>query len=137
MYNGDFDIRVSPEEEAVRRMKRLKLSSDVIKNFEDNFHVQISEYGKICELNDIERGVIRRFEKKEKAVVFHVIREKQEDKVYYYFLFVCEDKKKWYLEDVLLSKNFLISCFLYSSHFDVDYLGITVESNNGVLRRKV
>lgn len=65
--------RAEMKKEAINRMKRHGLSSDVIAKFENNNTLYCSEDGVLRELTGNERIMIAKFEKESYCLVYHLI----------------------------------------------------------------
>lgn len=83
--------------EAVERMKMLKMSQNVIREFATENKLNLSEgIGALYWLDDEEKAMVAEFEKEHpKYLVYHVIKNFTEFGVLYSLLFVNEDKEEW------------------------------------------
>lgn len=136
MYmDGKFDMRMLQVEEAVRRMKTLNLNEDVIKNLGSNAKVQVSCDEEIFDMEDMEKEIVRNFEKEYGYFVYHVVKDKIGERTFYYFLFVSSDMERWSLDNLLLKGNFVNIAFTHLNYNGFHFSNIQIESNNGILKR--
>ena len=82
--------------EAIERMKMLGLYQPVIKEFEKENVINVSEHGGILFwLNDEQKQIVNEFENKYNAVVYHVIHNYTEFGELYSMLYVSEHEEEW------------------------------------------
>ena len=84
------------KQEALERMKMLKLYPNVIKEFEEENVVNLSENGGFLYwLNDEQKKIVKEFEKKEDVLVYHVIHDFTNFGELLTFLYVSDYEEEW------------------------------------------
>ena len=84
------------KQEAITRMKMLNLYPNVIEEFEKENVINLSESGGILYwLDDEQRAMVKDFETKHDAVVYHVIHDYTEFGELYSLLYVSKYKSEW------------------------------------------
>ncbi len=90
------ELRIKQKQEAIERMKMLKIYSQAIKEFEKEDVINVSEHGGILFwLDDEQQEMIKRFEEKYNAVVYHVIHNYTEFGELYSLLYVSQHENEW------------------------------------------
>ena len=90
------ELRIKQKQEAIERMKMLKIYSQAIKEFEKENVINVSEYGGILFwLDDEQQEMVKRFEEKYNAVVYHVIHNYTEFGELYSLLYVSQHENEW------------------------------------------
>ena len=90
------NLREKQKQEAIERMKMLKIYSQAIKEFEKENVINVSEHGGILFwLDDEQQEMIKRFEEKYNAVVYHVIHNYTEFGELYSLLYVSQHEQEW------------------------------------------
>lgn len=101
------------KEEAIERMKILKLHTNVIREFKEENKLNRSEFGKgiLYWLNDEEKKLVEDFEKEHEGyIVYHVIKTNTIDfGVVYDLLFVSTCEDDWTIEREYMKENLVIS----------------------------
>ena len=88
--------RTVQKQEALKRMKMLKLHENAIREFEKEDVINQSEHGGILFwLDDSQNALVERFEKEYNAVVYHVIHNYTEFGELLAFLYVSENEEEW------------------------------------------
>lgn len=84
------------KQEALARMRTLKLHENVIREFEKDDVINQSEHGGILFwLDDNQKALVERFEKEYNAVVYHVIHNYTEFGELLAYLYVSQDEDEW------------------------------------------
>lgn len=84
--------------EAIKRMKALGLYPAVIKEFEEDGKLNLSEYnGILFHLNDDEKEMIKTWEQDE-CLVYHVIKSKTSFGLLYSLLYVSDTEEEWEMD---------------------------------------
>lgn len=84
------------KQEAIERMKMLKLYPNVIKEFEKENIVNLSENGGILYwLDDEQKAIVNDFENEHDALVYHVIHSFTEFGELYSLLYVSKHEEEW------------------------------------------
>ena len=84
------------KEEALKRMKLLELYPNVIKEFEKDNVVNLSENGGFLYwLNDEQKQIVTEFEEDHDALVYHVIHDFTEFGELLTFLYVSDYEEEW------------------------------------------
>lgn len=90
------ELRIKQKQEAIERMKMLKIYSQVIKEFEKENVINVSEHGGILFwLDDEQQEMVKQFEEKYNAVVYHVIHNYTEFGELYSLLYVSQHENEW------------------------------------------
>lgn len=90
------ELKIKQKQEAIERMKMLKIYSQAIKEFEKENVINVSEHGGILFwLDDEQQEMIKRFEEKYNAVVYHVIHNYTEFGELYSLLYVSQHEQEW------------------------------------------
>ncbi len=88
--------KAKQKKEALERMKMLKLSDTIIREFEKDGVINMSENGGILYWLDIDQqSIVNEFETKHDAVVYHVIHSYTEFGELYALLYVSNDEDEW------------------------------------------
>lgn len=87
------------KEEAIRRLKMLKIHPNALKEFEDSDTLNLSEgVGILYWLTNEQKKYVEKFEKTYGAVVYHVIHSNTEFGELLSFLFVGKDEDEWEMD---------------------------------------
>ena len=90
------NLREKQKQEAIERMKMLKIYSQAIKEFEKENVINVSEHGGILFwLDDEQQEMVKRFEEKYNAVVYHIIHNYTEFGELYSLLYVSQNEQEW------------------------------------------
>ena len=108
------------KEEALKRMKALKLFDPCIKSFKNKDEVQLSEYtGGLYEFSGnaelTER--VREFEKEYNALVYHVIHSPTTFGDLYNLLYVSDHQEEWDMDNEDI-KDFYVMCYVWNKTDD-------------------
>jgi len=88
--------RQEQKQEAISRMKMLKLHINAINEFEKEDVINLSEHGGILYwLNDDQMEYVKTFEQKYNSVVYHVIHNVTEFGELLAFLYVSDSEEEW------------------------------------------
>ena len=88
--------KAKQKQEAIARMKLLKLHGNVIREFEKEGIVNLSENGGFLYwLNGDQQAIVDEFEAEHDALVYHVIRSFTEIGEMYALLYVSKDEEEW------------------------------------------
>lgn len=123
-------------DEALKRMKMLKLSPQCIKAFK-NGKVWLSEgIGYLYEVNDQEQKMVDEFEKKHNAKVYHVIHNRTQFGELYSILFVSQYEEEWEMDVEDIKQNIVFVYVLNKTYDDFSEFGsIMIRPNIGGLIR--
>ncbi len=90
------ELKIKQKQEAIERMKMLKIYSQAIKEFEKENVINVSEHGGILFwLDNEQQEMVKRFEEKYNAVVYHVIHNYTEFGELYSLLYVSQHEQEW------------------------------------------
>lgn len=90
------ELKIKQKQEAIERMKMLKIYTQAIKEFEKENVINVSEHGGILFwLDDEQQETVKRFEEKYNAVVYHVIHNYTEFGELYSLLYVSQHEEEW------------------------------------------
>lgn len=85
--------------EAVKRMRKLGIMEQPIKEFEEEGKVNLSENGGILFwLNEEEQEMVREFEEKHDGLVYHVIKRYTNIGLLYSLLYVSKYAEEWEMD---------------------------------------
>ena len=104
------ELKIKQKQEAIERMKMLKIYSQAIKEFEKENVINVSEHGGILFwLDDEQQEMIKRFEEKYNAVVYHVIHNYTEFGELYSLLYVSQHENEWEYDKDDIKHNIALS----------------------------
>jgi hypothetical protein len=84
------------KQEAIARMKLLKLHQNAIDEFEKEDKLNLSEnYGALYWLDEKQQEYVKKFEQKYNSVVYHVIHNMTEFGELLAFLYVSDSEEEW------------------------------------------
>ena len=90
------ELKIKQKQEAIERMKMLKIYSQAIKEFEKDNVINVSEHGGILFwLDNEQQAMVKRFEEKYNAVVYHIIHNYTEFGELYSLLYVSQHENEW------------------------------------------
>ena len=97
-------------EEAIKRMKLLKLDKQCIEAFKKGKVWESEGFGALYEVNDEEQKLIDNFEKNcEGCLVYHIIHNKFEFGECYSILYVSSDKEEWQQDKDDISEGYVFA----------------------------
>ena len=86
-------------EEALERMKVLKLHPNVIREFKNERKLNLTEpWGALYWLNEEQDKMVKEFEKKTCAIVYHVIRSNTTIGEMYSLLYISKHEEEWEMD---------------------------------------
>lgn len=104
------NLREKQKREAIERMKMLKIYSQAIKEFEKENVINVSEHGGILFwLNDEQQEMVKQFEEKYNAIVYHVIHNYTEFGELYSLLYVSQHENEWDYDKDDIKHNIALS----------------------------
>lgn len=90
------NLKEKQKQEAIERMKMLKIYTQAIKEFEKENVINVSEHdGILFWLDDEQQEMVKKFEEKYNAVVYHVIHNYTEFGELYSLLYVSQHENEW------------------------------------------
>ena len=96
------ELHAMQKEEALKRLKKLSLLDDVIKHFKagklyrsENLYMGRKLIAILYFLNDREKEMVKEFEDKSGALVYHVIKNYTDFGTYLSFLYVSANPENW------------------------------------------
>jgi len=93
------ELRAVQKEEAVKRMKALKMLDQPIKEFEEEGKLNLSEsHGILYWLDEEEQKMVDQFEKEHNGLVYHVIKSFTTIGLMYSLLYVSEYLEEWQMD---------------------------------------
>ena len=136
MLSNDFKKEM--KEEAIKRMKILKLHKTTIKEFEEynKLNKSTKGLGILFWLTDEEKEIVEKFEKKHNVLVYHVIETFSNLGHTYDLLFVSKYKDEWDIDNEDLKLGYALSkteVVDYDTNSESGYIGIQ-PINGGVAR---
>lgn len=127
------------KEEAIKRMKILRLHQNVLDDFinENKLNKSETSFGSLYWLDEKELEMVKDFENKHNVIVYHIIHTFSNLGETYELLFITKEKEEWEAEKVDLKNGFALAQVIvmdYSPDSEMGYIGI--ENINGGLVRK-
>ena len=124
-------------DEAIERMKLLKLDNQCIEAFTKGKVWESEGFGALYEVNDEEQFIIDKFEAHNKdCLVYHMIHNKFEFGECYSILYVSSDKEEWQQDKEDIEDGYV---FAYVENVDDDWCSefgsIAIKSQFGGLMR--
>lgn len=90
------ELKIKQKQEALSRMRMLDIYYPAIKEFEKENVINVSEHGGILFwLNDEQQEMVKQFEEKYNAIVYHVIHNYTEFGELYSLLYVSQHENEW------------------------------------------
>ena len=112
------NLKFEQKQEALNRMRMLDIYSPAIKEFEKENIINKSEHGGILYwLDENEQNIVKEFEEKYNAVVYHIIHNYTEFGELYSLLYVSEHKEEWDYDNDDLKHNIAL---VYVKNIDED-----------------
>lgn len=107
-------MNVSREEkkiEAIKRMRKMGVFEQTVKQFENDDLVSVSEqpFGAFYWLNDTEKEMVRKFEEKHNALVYLVVRTNTTMGLMDSLLFVSDYQEEWEMDMEDLDFNIVMA----------------------------
>lgn len=100
------ELAAAQATEVVLRMKKLKLHSNVIKEFIGEGKLNLSERGILFWLDDEEQKMVQDWQEKTGNMVYHVIKNNMEFGLYYSFLYVSKYQDEWEMDNDDLEEGY-------------------------------
>ena len=125
-------------EEAIKRMKILKLHKNAIKEFEQERKLNKSDFnmGILFWLDNEEEKMVKELEKKYNFMVYHIIHSYSNLGETYEILFIENNKEEWFDEREDLKKGFAmarVEVINSPENSEFGYIGVEAR-NGGVVR---
>ena len=125
-------------EEAIKRMKILKLHKNAIKEFEQERKLNKSDFnmGILFWLDNEEEKMVKELEKKYNFIVYHIINSYSNLGETYEILFVSNNKDEWSAEKEDLTNGYAmawVEVLNYPKNSELGYIGVEAR-NGGVVR---
>lgn len=129
--------REEKKAEAIERMKLLKLHSNVIEEFRDEDKLNVSENaGFLYWATDRQMDVVKEFERKHNAVVYHLIHSHMNGEEHIAYLYVSDYEDEWEMDREDLVSGYPLA---YVENLDAcwcsEFGSIGIEPNIGGLVR--
>ena len=126
--------------EAIFRMGKLGIMTEVIKQFAETGKVQQSERtgigdGIMFYVDDELQKKIDKFEKEHGALVYHVIMSRTEFGQMWALLYVSRSKSEWEQDNQDIEEGIVFSYVLTEGDYSNEFGSIGVQPANGGLRR--
>lgn len=134
--DGDKVSRTEMKQEAIERMKFLKIRQDVIYSFENDNKITMSSKGNVYEVPQYKLEFLKDHEEKIGVMIYHVIHSYGNIGETYEFLYVSNYTEDWTYERDMANRNILYCYSLNETHPEWSEAGsILVENINGTLLR--
>lgn len=104
--------------EAIKRMRKLKVVSEAVKQFEEDDKVMVSENGFLYWLNDEQEKMVKNFEEEFNGLVYMVIHNMTQFGELYSFLYVSQHEDEWQMDNEDLEDGVAMA---YVKNIDDDY----------------
>ena len=129
--------KITQKQEAISRLNLLKIFPQAIKEFEQDLILNKSENdGLLFWLNETELKIVKNFENKYKALVYHVIHNYTEFGELYSLLYVSQHKEEWiYDKKDINRKNIFVYVYNVDNNSFSEFGNIGIELKNGGLVR--
>lgn len=112
-------IKQEQKQEAIARMKMLKLHSNAIREFEKENKLNRSEvYGALFWLDEKQKCYVKEFEAKHDAVVYHIIHNITEFGELLSFLYVSDSPEEWEQDKSDIKSGYAL---VYVKNLDDDF----------------
>lgn len=92
------NLKEEQKKEAIERMKMLAIHPPVIQDFKRGQLYKSEVYGILYWLDEDEEEIVKEFEEKHNATVYHVVKNSTQFGVLLSFFYVGEHKHEWYLD---------------------------------------
>ena len=102
-------MREKQKAEAIKRMRKLNVIKDAIKQFEENDMVMVSENGFLYWLDEEQKKMVEEFEREYGGLVYMVIHNLTEFGELYSMLYVSKVESEWYLDNEDLEDNIALA----------------------------
>ena len=131
-----MEMREKQKAEAIKRMKKLRIIKDAIKQFEEEDIVMISENGFLYWLDDEQKKVVKEFEDEYDALVYIVIHSRTSFGELYSMMYVSKYEEEWSMDNDDLKEGYAVA---YVKNLDDDWCSeigsIVVQNRFGGLVR--
>lgn len=94
------------KQEAIKRMNIIQLFPTIIKEFEKDNIVNLSDRGYLYWLTDEQKEYVSDFEQKNEVIVYHIIQSYTNLGEMLTFLFVSKDKDEWECDESDLKEGY-------------------------------
>lgn len=126
------------KQEAIERMKILKLHKRVIQEFEkeDKLNKSEGQLGELYYLDEKEQALVKEYERKNNVLVYHIIHTFSNLGETYELLYVTQEKEDWKDEKRDLKRSFAtvkVIVINYQENSEIGVIGF--ESKNGGIIR--
>ncbi len=110
-------IKTKQKEEAIKRMELLKLNKNVIREFEEEDKLNLSEsnFGFLYWLNEEQEEMVKKFEEESGGLVYHLIHNLTTFGELYSIFYVSKYEEEWQYDYEDLQQNI---AFVYVKNVD-------------------
>lgn len=131
------ELREKQKQEAIKRMRKLGIMEQPIKEFEEEGKLNLSEGpGLLYWLDDDEQKMVKEFEEGENGLVYHVIKQKTNIGLLYSLMYVSEYDEEWEMDNEDLGEGQALAYVVNKTMPDCSEYGtIGIQSINGGLKR--
>lgn len=130
------DLRVEQKTEAVNRMKAIGIASHVIRDYEENGTVFLSEDGETQRrLDRNEQEMVNDFEKENQALVYHILKTSTVLGAIYSLLFVSRYPYDWKSDREDLGEGEALACVINADMPCREMGAIGFRLSNGCVQR--
>ena len=126
------------KEEAIKRMKILRLHQNVLEDFinENKLNKSDGPLGSLYWLDEEEQKMVKKFEQEHNVIVYHIIHTFSNLGETYELLFVTTEKEEWEDEKRDLKNGFILAqveVLDYTPNSEAGYIGVKYK-NGGLIR---
>ena len=130
--------REMKKEEAIKRMKKLNIIDDAVRQFKNEDIVMVSEppFGGLYWLNDEEKEMVRKFEEENDALVYIVVRAFTNFGKMDSLLYVSDYEEEWEMDNEDLKDGYAMSYTINHDMPDCSEFGSIAicSAGGGILR---
>ena len=118
------ELRQAQVAEALFRLTKLKVHPNVINDFKKDGTLNSSTQGILFWLEEHEKEIVKNFEEKFNAVVYHIIKNFTEFGTMYSMLYVTSEQEVWEEDDEMLDNGQTIACVTDGYFTDLGTIGV-------------
>lgn len=133
------ELKKAQEAEAIKRLQKLDVHENVIRDFRGNRKLNCSHYfnkvicGILYWLSDEEQQLVKEFEEKYNGMVYHIIKTPLQWGIAYSMLYVSSEIEEWESDNIDLEEGYPIAYVVCGDCKEIGSIGI--ENRNGGLNR--
>lgn len=109
MKKGTIEMKSKQKAEAIKRMRKLGIIEDAIKQFQESDTVMISEGGFLYWLSDDQKEMVKQFEEDNGCLAYMVIHSLTEFGELFSILYVSQYEEEWKMDNEDLEDGIAMS----------------------------